>query len=242
MSTNEPPVGPSADQPQGTTPPPPPPGGYAAPPPPGGYAAPPPGGYAAPPPPGGYAAPPPPGGYGAPPQPGQQFTPPPTPGTPRPGELIDRFVARLIDGVILGVVFGILYAVFGAMFLRGYYHSTGELFLFWLFTAVISSAVYVGYFAYLESSRGATIGKQVLKLKVVGPDGVSNPTMEQAVRRNIWLATNLLNIIPIFGSFLSGVASLVAVIMIAVGINGDPVNRQAWHDRFAGGTRVLKIG
>ena len=32
------------------------------------------------------------------------------------------------------------------------------------------------------------------------------------------------------------------VIMIAVGINNDTVNRQAWHDNFAGGTRVVKVG
>jgi hypothetical protein len=30
--------------------------------------------------------------------------------------------------------------------------------------------------------------------------------------------------------------------MIAVGINNDPINRQAWHDHFAGETRVLKEG
>ncbi len=35
---------------------------------------------------------------------------------------------------------------------------------------------------------------------------------------------------------------LVAVIMIAVGINNDTVNRQAWHDHFAGETRVIKEG
>ncbi len=35
---------------------------------------------------------------------------------------------------------------------------------------------------------------------------------------------------------------LVAVILIAVGISQDTQRRQAWHDRFAGGTQVLKIG
>ncbi len=30
--------------------------------------------------------------------------------------------------------------------------------------------------------------------------------------------------------------------MIAVGINTDTLRRQAWHDKFAGGTQVLKIG
>ncbi len=30
--------------------------------------------------------------------------------------------------------------------------------------------------------------------------------------------------------------------MIAVGINSDTVRRQGWHDHFAGGTYVLKVG
>ena len=51
---------------------------------------------------------------------------------------------------------------------------------------MITTLISLGYYAYFESNRGATIGKQLMKLKVVGPDGVSNPTMEQAVRRNIF--------------------------------------------------------
>ena len=30
--------------------------------------------------------------------------------------------------------------------------------------------------------------------------------------------------------------------MIAVSINNDTVRRQGWHDQFAGGTYVLKVG
>ncbi len=162
-----------------------------------------------------------------------QTPPPPAVGFPRPGELLDRFLARLIDGVILGVAFGIISGVFTAIF-NGY--------LYWFLTAVISSIGYLAYFALLESSRGATIGKQVLKLKVVGPDGLSLPTQEQAVRRNIWTAFGIAGVVPILGTLIGGIASLVAVIMIAVQISGDTANRQGWHDRFAGGTRVLKIG
>jgi uncharacterized RDD family membrane protein YckC len=107
---------------------------------------------------------------------------------------------------------------------------------------VITTLISLGYFAYFESNQGATFGKQLMKLKVVGPDGASNPTMEQAVRRNIFLAFGLASIVPLVGAALGGLASLIAVIMIAVGINNDTVARQAWHDKFAGGTRVLKIG
>jgi uncharacterized RDD family membrane protein YckC len=142
----------------------------------------------------------------------------------------------------LGIVYGILYAVLGSIFLNGITYSAGEWLLFYLFFSVITTVISLGYYAYFESNRGATLGKQVMKLKVVGPDGVSNPTMEQAVRRNIFLAFSLASIVPVVGSLIGGLASLVSVIMIAVGINSDTVARQAWHDKFAGGTRVLKVG
>lgn len=177
-----------------------------------------------------------------PPAPGPAGGGAPVPGVPRPGELLDRFLARLIDGILLGVVFGILAAIFSGIFLTGLTYSTGEWLLYWLFVSVIETAIALGYFAYMESNRGATLGKQLMKLKVVGPDGVSNPTMEQACRRNAFYALQLVYIVPIIGAIFGGLAMLAAVIMIAVTINNDPVNRQGWHDKFAGGTRVLKIG
>ena len=166
----------------------------------------------------------------------------PVPGVPRPGELLDRFLARLIDGILLGVVFGIVSAIFSGIFLTGLTYSTGEWLLYWLFVSVISVAISMAYFAYMESTRGATLGKQVLKLQVVGPDGASHPTMEQAIRRNAFYAIQLAYIVPIVGAIFGGLAMLAAVIMIAVTINSDTVSRQGWHDKFAGGTRVLKVG
>jgi uncharacterized RDD family membrane protein YckC len=180
----------------------------------------------------------PPSGYGyAPPPP-----PPPGPGGVRPGELVDRFLARLIDGVALGVAWFIIGMIFRPIFLHGIFYSTGELLVYYLVTSLLFTALTLGYFAFMESSRGQTVGKMVMKLRTVGPDGASNPTMEQALRRNILYATNLLVIIPVIGSLAGGVLGLVGAIMIAVGINNDTVNRQAWHDHFAGGTRVLKVG
>ena len=166
----------------------------------------------------------------------------PVPGVPRPGELLDRFLARLIDGILLGIVFGIMSAIFSSIFLTGLTYSTGEWLLYWLFVSVVTVVITMAYFALMESKKGATLGKQLLKLKVVGPDGVSNPTLEQAIRRNAFYAIQLAYIVPIVGPIFGGLAMLAAVIMIAVTINNDPVNRQGWHDRFAGGTRVLKIG
>ncbi|RZU50140.1 putative RDD family membrane protein YckC [Krasilnikovia cinnamomea] len=151
----------------------------------------------------------------------------------QPGSLIDRFVARFIDGVIVGVTGVILNIVLA--FISDSWLLTGFI------SAVATAALYLGYFAYLESSRGQTIGKQVMKLKVFGPDHVSNPTLEQAARRNIFMAFGIAGVVPIIGSLLGGLATLAAVVLILVNINSDP-QRQHWFDRFAGGTQVLKVG
>ena len=163
----------------------------------------------------------------------------PEPGTTRPGELLERFVARLIDGLVLGVVYIVLSAIFSPLFLGGVTDSTGELFLFYVFVSIFWTAVAIGYFAVMESNRGQSVGKMVMKLRTVGPTG-GNPTLEEGVRRNAFYALELLAIVPVIGVWLGPVASLVGVILIAVGINSDTANRQGWHDRFAGGTRVVK--
>ena len=171
-------------------------------------------------------------------------TPQETPGTPvagRPGELIDRFLARLVDGLILGVAYWVLSAIFASLFLQGVIDSTGDVFLYATFLSVFFVAVAIGYFAWFESNRGQTLGKQLLKLQVHGPTG-GNPTMEQAVRRNVFYAAQLITIIPVVGWIVGPVASLVLVVLIAVTINNDTARRQGWHDQFAGGTYVLKIG
>jgi uncharacterized RDD family membrane protein YckC len=212
MSSTEPPAG-STPSPGEPTPPPPPANPVTMPPPDQTMAPPPP-----PPPPAGYAAP----------APGAPAT-----GVGAPGNLLDRFLARFIDGIIIGIVVVIINVVLAA--------ASDSWLLTGLVSAVVTAVLYLGYFAYLESNRGQTIGKQVMKLKVVGPDGATNPTMEQAVRRNIWTAFGIAGVVPIVGALIGGLAELAAVILIAVNINSDP-QRQHWFDKFAGGTKVIKIG
>ena len=195
----------SQDPPMGTPPPPddggqPLPGGQ---PPQGGQPSP--GGQPPPSQPSG-GGPPPPGGTGA----------PALAGTAGLGQ---RILARILDwliifipATILFVIIGIGTAFTGGFGLRG-----------WLPGAILSLA-YFGYFVYLESNQGATLGKKVLNLKVVTADG-SNPTMEQSAKRNVWM---LFGLVPVIG----GLASLAAVIIIIVTISSDPNNR-GYHDNFA---------
>lgn len=197
-----------------------------APPPPssGSYAAPPPQ-----PPPAGYGAP---SGYGAP-QPGATG--------PRPGELLDRFVARFIDLVIVGVVSAVVNILLAVAFgVSGSFGGLGGGFAYGALSSLITAAIYLGYFAYMESSLGKTAGKMVMKLHVEAPSG-GKPSMQEAAKRNIWMGLPLLGIVPILGPLIWWLGYLASIIMCAIGISNDP-RRQHWFDKFAGGTQVVKEG
>jgi uncharacterized RDD family membrane protein YckC len=223
-STPPPPQNPYGSEP--TTPPPPPQNPYASQPPPPADP------YAGNPPAPGQTP------YGATPQepaptsqnPYGAEAYPVTPGGPapvagvQPGGLGSRFVARLIDGILFGILGGILGALVGER---------------WVGT-LIGSILYLGYYVYLESNRGQTLGKQIMKLRVHGASG-GNPTMEEAFRRNAFYLLAIAAYLPLFIlSLLLGLASLVAVIAIAVTISQDPLKR-GWHDKF-GNTSVVKEG
>jgi len=176
------------------------------------------------------------------PQSGSPWPHQPAAGAGHPGDLGKRFVARLIDGILVGIVYGIISFIIGALIQPSGVvapgQAAGAAWLSTFVTAVITVAINLGYFTFMESSRGQTLGKMALSLRVHGPSG-GHPTLLEALKRNVWLATGILVIIPVVGGFLSGIGGLVAVIVIAVGINNDTVTRKGWHDSFAGGTRVV---
>lgn len=151
-------------------------------------------------------------------------------------DLMPRFLARLIDSVALWFVMFIVIVPIVFVSILGTSGGNGITGGFGISSIIISivwTAIVIGYFAYLESSRGQTLGKMAMKLKTQGPDG-QNPTFEVAAKRNAFYA---LSIIPIIG----GLAQLAAVLYIAYTINQSSTH-QGWHDEFAGGTKVVKIG
>ncbi|HTI77179.1 MAG TPA: RDD family protein [Mycobacterium sp.] len=155
------------------------------------------------------------------PQPGPYGEPGgyPPPGGQEPGGLGIRFGARLIDGIIVNVVaFLIAFAI-------------GSLNNYWV-TGLFSGLLTFLYFLAFEGTQGWTPGKKLLGLSVRGPGGAAKPDIQQAAIRNVW---TLLNIVP----FVGGLLTLVAVIVIAVTINGSPT-KQGKHDELAGGTQVVK--
>lgn len=155
----------------------------------------------------------------------------------RPAELLDRFVAKLIDFVITGVVYVIIAAILAVALTIG----TGSSWLSGVVTSIVLVALQLGYFTFLESSRGQTVGKMVMKLHVLGPNG-GTPTTEEALKRNLWMAISLIGIVPLIGWLIQFVAWIAALVTIAMGINNNTATRQAWHDQFAGGTQVVKTG
>jgi uncharacterized RDD family membrane protein YckC len=156
------------------------------------------------------------------PQPGQYGEPgayPPPPGGQEPGGLALRFAARLIDGVLVAVVSWIL--IF----------ATNTLSNFWV-TGLFTGLLTFIYFLAFETTQGWTPGKKVLGLSVHGPGGAPKPSAQQSAIRNSW---TLLPIIP----FIGGLLGVIAIIVIAVTINGSPT-KQGKHDELAGGTQVVK--
>jgi uncharacterized RDD family membrane protein YckC len=165
-------------------------------------------------------------------------------GVGQPADLLMRFLARFIDWILVGIVNAIITTVLvvGIFGLNGngFGFSTGAGFAASAVTSVISAALYLGYFTLMESRNGQTVGKMLLKLQTQGPDG-GTPTTEESLRRNAWTGLAILGIVPVIGSLVGSLAELAAMIAIAVTINGSPT-RQGWHDTFAGGTKVVKIG
>jgi uncharacterized RDD family membrane protein YckC len=135
------------------------------------------------------------------------------------GGVWKRFGARIIDGLIVGIPLAIVLAILPGI-------SPGGV-LYGLITAAAS----FGYFVFLETSRGATLGKQVLGMKVADASGASPIAVDASIRRNWWLLLNALSGVPIIGWLLS-LAALGVVIAIAVTISSDPRN-QGLHDKMA---------
>ena len=126
-----------------------------------------------------------------------------------------RLIARIIDACVVTAIDVLLGQVLGF----GYG---------WL---VLGAVIVLGYFAVLDAAIGTTVGKAVMKLRVIGPDG-AHPSLASAVRREAFM---LVGAVPFIGP-------LVAIglwIWFSLRIRSD-ARGQGPHDHFAGGTRVVQ--
>ncbi|WP_235735955.1 RDD family protein [Nocardioides alcanivorans] len=151
------------------------------------------------------------------------------PGRARSGHLIERFVARLLDGLIVGIPMGVvLGAVLGVLGLAD--ETIGAV----VVPAVVGVAL-LAYYVHFESTTGQTIGKKVMSLRTTSSSG-GVPDQQQAIKRNVWIALSIFSGIPVLG-ILTGLGSLAVVVAIAVTIGGNALGR-GLHDEFAGTTVV----
>lgn len=91
-----------------------------------------------------------------------------------------RFVAVLIDSIILGIITWILGMIFGVN-APNFYMRPQILLSGW---GLISFIIFIAYFTYLEGTRGQTIGKMAMRIRVVREDG-ARMDMGTAFIRNI---------------------------------------------------------
>jgi uncharacterized RDD family membrane protein YckC len=137
-----------------------------------------------------------------------------------PGDLVPRFFARLIDGILVNIAVFVL-----------------SLFIFrdhwFLATGLFSGVLMFGYFVLLEVTQGASVGKRLLGMRVLGSGGRPRPVLSQSAIRNSF---TLLAAVPYVGSLLA----FIAYVVIAVTINASPC-KQGKHDELAGGTQVIKV-
>lgn len=99
--------------------------------------------------------------------------------------MLDRFLARLIDGAILLIPTFVIWTVAWSMFVPTVWTlaSGGGFFLAYFLTGLLVTALYIGYEAYFLGNReGQTIGKKVMRLRVLREDGRA-PDMSVAIKR-----------------------------------------------------------
>lgn len=136
----------------------------------------------------------------------------------RPGGLLRRFFARVIDGIVVGIV---------GFFLAFTTDTLSNILVTGLFTGVLM----FGYFVLFEVTQGWTPGKKVLGLHVRGGRGMPKPDLKESAIRN---AFTLLPVVP----YVGGLLGFVAIVVIAVTISGS-ATKQGKHDELAEGTQVL---
>ena len=176
----------------------------------------------------------PPPGYG----PTQGQTPPPQPAAGN-HIMLDRFLARLIDGAVLLIPYFILSAIPQALFGETINLRTGEVsgsnFLVYFVSGILLLALYLGYEVFfLGTQGGQTIGKKVMKLRVIKEDGGPLDVATALPRAAVLFGGNALAIlggVTALFSFLGGLIVLgVALSPFADSATG---RYQGLHDKFA---------
>jgi uncharacterized RDD family membrane protein YckC len=146
-----------------------------------------------------------------------------------------RLLARIIDGLIVGIPFFIIYLILAAVFISnaevdpvtGELSGGGGIVATFFLLIVVYGVLSVLYEVGLIATRGATLGKQWLGIKVVKQEDGSIPGWGPSFLR--WL-------IPLAGSLVCGIGQLVVYLSPFFDNSGRYIG---WHDAVAR-TQVIK--
>lgn len=134
-------------------------------------------------------------------------------GEARYGGFFERLIAYIVDAIIISVVASVLYS-------PGFLTESGALDAL---SGLLGFVWTVGYPIYFWANTGQTIGKKLLGLKVVGPDGGTG---------GIGYGPAVMRLI---GYFVSGFVFYLGFLWIIW-----DSTKQGWHDKIAN-THVIKV-
>ena len=134
-----------------------------------------------------------------------------------------RFLASFLDGIILMVVNLLIGVVTGLVLgLTGVDSNSTVYIMVMSVINILNYLVMFSYYVYFIGSRGQTVGKMIMGIKVMKFDG-SNPSYVSAFLREV------------VGKLLSSIVLLLGYLWMLW-----DSKKQTWHDKIAG-TVVVRI-
>ena len=115
-----------------------------------------------------------------------------------------RILAIIVDGIMIGLPTGLIAAMLGVISSGAGEVSASLEGVVGLFAALISVALYLGYYVLMEGYLGQTLGKMLLGIKVVREDDGGIPGVKAAAIRTV------LRIVDGIGSYLVGFIAVLA--------------------------------
>ncbi len=132
-----------------------------------------------------------------------------------------RLGATLIDAVLAGLTFGLLALVSPINVFKPAVTAGGSLWMLMVQNLVIGFILFLVIHGYLLATRGQTVGKSLLKIRIVRSDG--SPASFGRIIGLRYLTTSALASIPVIGS----IYGLVDVLLIF------RASRRCLHDQIA---------
>lgn len=141
-----------------------------------------------------------------------------------PADAVVRLFARLIDIAFVVAIIAIPLRIVDAP-------ALGK-----TLSLIIIAVVGFATFVVLETTRGWTPGKKLLRLRVRGTGHDTKPTAREAAIRNSFVLLMIGDAVPVVGQWPWS----IAFIAIGMSISASRTN-QGIHDRLAGGTYVVDV-